>query len=175
MRVIFFCLSGLTLLALAACNPTFNWREVHTQDRTLTALLPCKPDSATRRVDMGAVTLDMHMMGCETGQATFAIAHVTAPAPGEAAQTLLNQWQQANLAALRAASPQHQPVRVAGAGGGVSAPQKVRAMGLTAQGQAVESQAVYFAQGAELFYAVILAERIVPELAETFFTGLRLP
>ena len=73
---------SLVAAALAACSPTFNWREVPVGDAGVVALLPCKPDRATRadaaRHRGGAVD----MAGCEAGGATFAVAHASAGSAG---------------------------------------------------------------------------------------------
>jgi hypothetical protein len=175
MRLVKLVLCPLVALGLLACSPTFNWREVRVTDSALTALLPCKPDQAVRPVVMGDAKVDMHMQGCETGQTMFAVAYVDGPVPappGQDAVSLLGRWQAANLAALRATASDSAETRVAGVT--APAPHKVSAVGQKPDSRRVESQAVYFSQGARLYYAVILAERISPEAAEAFFTGLKL-
>ena len=59
------------LVALAACSPRYDWREARLDAGELTALLPCKPDHATRPVAFGEGRLDVHMMGCAVGQTTL--------------------------------------------------------------------------------------------------------
>ncbi|MFZ3118274.1 MAG: hypothetical protein WA159_08145, partial [Variovorax sp.] len=44
-------------VALSACSPTFNWREVPVGDAGLVAMLPCKPDRATRAMPLGAASV----------------------------------------------------------------------------------------------------------------------
>jgi hypothetical protein len=197
------------LAGLVACNPTFNWRDTRVQDTGLAALLPCKPDQTVRPVLMGGGQREMHMLGCETGAALFAIAHVSIgpgaalagttstatlasnpaapPAPSPLAdlnatvmnlplernRQLLAQWREANLAAMRAASSSSAMQQVRGADA-VPAAQKTVATGLRPDNSRVESQAVYFARGSQLFYAVILADRIPDDVAEAFFAGLKL-
>jgi hypothetical protein len=174
------CLGLLSLTALAACNPTFNWREVRLPDTRLAALLPCKPNQATRPMMMGTAQVDLHLQGCETGAATFAIATLTAPGDASSVSAVLTAWQAAALAPLKAIAPQlttaTSAIRIAGAPVFPlpQSPQKITAVGQRADGRRIESQAVYFAQGQQLFQAVILAERISPDMAETFFSGLKL-
>lgn len=175
------CLGLLSLTALAACNPTFNWREVRIADTRLAVLLPCKPDAAVRPVALGATPVDLHLQGCEAGAATFAIAYMNVPggtatqaAPAIPLPALLSTWQAASLASLHATTaPQISSLRVAGAPD-QPLPQKVTAQGQRVDGSRVESQAVYFVQGQQLFQAVILADHINPDVAETFFSGLKL-
>ena len=50
----------------------------------------------------------------------------------------------------------------------------VRANGQRVDGRAVQSQAAYFSQGRQVFQAVIYADKMDPEVAETFFSSLKL-
>src|SRR5689334_7855840 len=70
--------AAAAVFALAACSPTFNWREVPIADAGLVALLPCKPDRAERALPLGAESVRVDMAGCEAGGATFAVAHASA-------------------------------------------------------------------------------------------------
>ncbi|MFT4268410.1 MAG: hypothetical protein QM586_14520, partial [Xenophilus sp.] len=64
-------------LLAAGCDPAFNWREVPLDD-VLTALLPCKPDRASRTLPLGEAQVTLAMVGCEAGGATFAVARLPA-------------------------------------------------------------------------------------------------
>ena len=86
---------------------------------------------------------------------------------------LLAQWREANLAAMRASSSSTAPLTVRGADALPTA-QKTTATGLRPDNRRIESQSVYFARGDLLFYAVILADRIADDVAEAFFSGLKL-
>ncbi len=64
-------------MALAACTPAFNWREVGFEGLPVNALLPCKPDRGQRMVPLaalGGAQRPMVMAGCEAGGATFTVA-----------------------------------------------------------------------------------------------------
>ena len=69
----------LSMGAIAACTPAFNWREVGFDQAGVTALLPCKPDRGTRVVQLGGQAVQMSMAGCESGGAMFAVSLVEAP------------------------------------------------------------------------------------------------
>jgi hypothetical protein len=51
---------------------------------------------------------------------------------------------------------------------------RVQAQGRRADGRDVQSQAVYFARGSQLFQAVIYAPMVSAEMADTFFSGINL-
>jgi hypothetical protein len=63
-------------LLLAACTPTFNWRELSFEQASASGLLPCKPDRASRPMQLADKNVVMHMAGCETGGAMFTLALV---------------------------------------------------------------------------------------------------
>jgi hypothetical protein len=164
--------TALALLALAACTPTFNWREVGVESTPLKAMLPCKPDKLERRLEFApGRELVLHAMGCEAGHATFAVLYTELPMAGELAEVLL-RWKSANLAASKATVRSETAFQPAGA---IGLPQsvQVRAEGQRADGRTVQSQSAYFGRGTQAFQAVIYAPRITSEMSEPFFAGLR--
>jgi hypothetical protein len=162
-----------TLLSLASCSPTFNWREVRAESTPLKATLPCKPDKAARTVPMAGRQVELKMLGCETGGATFAVLTGDIVDPLGAGQVLA-QWHAATLANMRStpAAAQDRPFLPAGA---MALPQSLRvtAAGQRADGSKVESQAAYFARGSHVVQAVIYADKVPTDAADTFFAGLR--
>lgn len=157
---------------LAACNPTFNWREVRVDPPGLLAMLPCKPDKGARTVPMAGREVSLNVLGCETGGATFALMQADI---GDAARTgeVLAQWRVATLLNMRAAASRQEPFLPPGAVA-VANSVHVVASGQRADGSAVESHAAYFARGSHVFQAVIYADRLKPEAAETFFSSIKL-
>lgn len=171
MSRLFLPILSLSLL-LAACSPSLNWREVPVAGGELKALLPCKPDKASRKQSLAAQELDITMLGCEAGGALYAVSMAELGAPDRALAVQV-QWQ-ANLLgnmqatssasssfAIKGAAPQLDPVRLTAAGAGPD-------------GRPVQAQGVWFARGAHLYHAVIYAERISAEMSEPFFGGLEL-
>jgi hypothetical protein len=166
------------VLALAACNPTFNWREVRPDNTALSLLLPCKPDKAEKTVPLGGQPTPLLMLGCDAGDATFAVA-VADIGDASRAEAVLAQWQALTLANMKAGpvgtgagATQVAPFRPAGMTGGAPA-LMVRSSGQRADGQAVAGQAAYFARGSQLFQVVLYAGVIDPEVAETYFSSLK--
>lgn len=157
---------------LAACTPTFNWREIRVPGAGLTALLPCKPDQGTRAVAIGPRTLQLSMQGCEAAGATFAVAWADA---GDAAgaNAVLAQWQAMAQANMQAGPARTEPFRPPGAAP-LAASVRMAAAGRQTDGRPVEMRSVWFARGSHVFQAVIYAPRIPEEAAEAFFAGLRL-
>lgn len=167
--------AAVALGALAACNPTLNWREARFDDSTLVALLPCKPDKAARPALLAGKQVAMQLLGCEAGGATFAVAR-TAAIPGAEAGAVLAQWKAATLARLGSTVSQDAPFVPAGA---LDLPQSLRAQvqGRGPDGRQVTAQLAWFAhagpQGVELFHAAVHAEKLDAQGAETFLAGLK--
>lgn len=166
----------LGLTGLLACNPTFNWREVRSDNSALVALLPCKPDRGTRTVPLAGRPVELQMVGCESGGATFAVARADLPDAAQAGSTLA-QWRVITLANARAAvTGSAIPFAPPGA---VPLPESVQVMapGQQPDGTVVELRAAWFAQttgtGVQVFQALIVARQVPADVADTFFSGLK--
>jgi hypothetical protein len=169
----FRCLTMAALAgtaALAACTPTFNWREVRAEPAGLKAMLPCKPDKAVRQVTMAGREVSLEALGCDAGGSTFAILSADI-GTGAAAGEFLSQWQAITLSRLRSDSAQAMPFLPPGA---IDLPEsrQVVASGQRPDGSKVQSRAAYFSHGQHVFQAVIYSDALTPEIAEPFFAGL---
>jgi len=74
MKKIVFC-ALLALLGMPqwACTPAFNWRQVSFEEAGLTALLPCKPEHASRALALAGQHLAAKMVACQAGGAMFTV------------------------------------------------------------------------------------------------------
>ncbi|MBC7682556.1 MAG: hypothetical protein H7172_09500 [Ferruginibacter sp.] len=162
----------LALAGLVACSPALNWRSVRSDAHALLMLLPCKPDHASRDVPMAGTTVALDMQGCDAAGATFAVSHVHLADATQTAAALAG-WQAATLANLHAARPQPQAFNLPGGQFGV----RWAVAGQRADGRPVSAQAVWFARfqanGADLFHALVVADKADTAVADTFFTGLK--
>jgi len=161
---------------LAACSPTFNWREVQIADAGLIALLPCKADRANRALPLGAESVQVDMAGCEAGGATFAIAHASASSPVQA-EAWLNAWRAATRNQLGEAQVKEAPATVQRA---TAVPAPLRLDAQPPQQGAAPVQVLWFAQSQKdgtvaLYQATVLGKPSSSEAPKTFFEGLRLP
>lgn len=191
MRQLHFLVTSVTLTTFAtllACTPMLDWREVRFEGAQeasdaspLTALLPCKPDRATREQTVGGERVSLSMMGCPAAGATFTLSRMVLHNPAKAPQVLA-AWQAATLAntnATNAAQPETLPFKVPGASGWPSA---VR-MNLSAAAAVGAAQVAWFAQLAGpdivLYQSAIYrsqdAKSVAAEATDTFFESLRLP
>ena len=166
----------IAMAALSACSPTFNWRELRPPGTPLQALMPCKPEHATRTVPLAGAGAEMHLHSCDTGGLSFAIAWVEL---GDAARVdaALVEWPRASLASLRLAPD---AINAPGAGWDVQLPGASKTRGLAVQGtdpqaQPVHMRAAYFARGTQVFQAAIYGPQLSTEVITTFFEALQLP
>jgi len=165
---------------LSGCSPAFNWRDVQLEPSGLTALLPCKPDRATRDVVLGGDLVALQMAGCEAGGATFTVAYAVARDATQAT-AWREAWKTAMATKLQAQQPVEAPVLVRGADA-VPAPLRLTAEGSDAAGRKVSAQVWWFAQsasagapaGVTLYQATMLGQPAELVAATTFFEGLQL-
>jgi hypothetical protein len=162
----------LAVLALLACSPALNWREVPLN--RLTALLPCKPDRAQRTVHLGSQALQMDMAGCEAAGGLFAISHLRLSAPGQAAQVLAD-WRAGTLRSMHSTAVTELPWRpVAGAGAPALPPVLLEATGKGADGTVVQARLAWLVDGVDLFLLAVYAPRLTADMTETLFSELKL-
>ncbi|MBC7719256.1 MAG: hypothetical protein H7Z77_05635 [Chitinophagaceae bacterium] len=176
----------VALCGLTACYPALNWREIRPENTRLSVLMPCKPDKAQKTVPLGGRQVNLSMLGCDAGEATFAITVADMGEVGNTADAaasarlpaeVLAQWQAATLVNMKAvatgaAGVQVLPLKLPGSSDSPAAV-LVKATGQRANGTAVQGQAAYFVQGKQAFQAVMYAPTVQADAAETFFSGLK--
>jgi hypothetical protein len=160
----------LSALLLQACNPSLNWREVRLAGGDYKAMLPCKPDQATRPQSLAGQELQLTLQGCEAAGGLYAVsvAELVSPAAMPAVQA---QWRQQVLTSLQATVANERAASIAGAD---SLPPAVymEATGRGPDGRALSVQALWFVRGTRAYHAVLYAERITAPMSENFFSGV---
>jgi hypothetical protein len=162
--------AALCSLAVAACSPTFNWRDVRVEPAGLKAMLPCKPEHGARRLPLGGREVEVAGIGCDTGGATFAILQADIGDPARA-DDVLAQWNRATLANMKAGPPRTSAFTPRG-GTPIPASQRVFAQGRRADGTPVQGEAAYFVRGSRVVQAVVYAPELKPDWVQPFFAGL---
>lgn len=71
----------LWVLVLSGCSPQFDWRVVSVGDGVVTGVLPDRPRTESRQVEIGGQTIELSMTMAEAGDVLFALGH--APLPDE--------------------------------------------------------------------------------------------
>ncbi|KDB79828.1 hypothetical protein [Bordetella bronchiseptica] len=75
--------AGCAALLLAACSPSYNWREIDVADGRVRAAFPGRVQTDTRDLTLAEVPLRFSLTSARVEQAVFAIGH--APLPPEVA------------------------------------------------------------------------------------------
>jgi hypothetical protein len=170
-RFALFC-AGLMLMS--ACTPTLNWREVRFEapdGTTLKAELPCKPDVAMRKQQLGSFQIELSMMGCLAGDTTFTLSRIPLVDPLSAPKVLA-AWQAAAAANVKATPAPLSIVTVSGASAWPAA-----ARG-TLVGEATPAQMLWFSKqtstGLTLYQAALYGKPPSNEAENTFFESLQL-
>ena len=162
---------------LAGCSPTFNWREVPIGDGGVVALLPCKPDRATRALPLGVDAVTVDMAGCEAGGATFAVARAVAASPSQA-EGWLRAWRAATRGQLAGAPASESPTTLPRAAG-TPAPVRLDSPEGDAGTAGPVLHVLWFAQqrpdGVALYQATVIGKPSSADALPTFFEGLRVP
>lgn len=172
-------------VVLAACSPTFNWRDVPLPGSKLQAQMPCKPERAERQVPLTSSGVTLRLLSCEAGGLSFALAWADVPAdPTQSHAQVLDHWQQAGWASLRLplSAPSSGPA-AAPAGWTAWAFELPRAQHLRGwqgpgrdhQGQLVLARQLYFAYGSTVYQAAVYGSRFDAATVAPFFEALRLP
>ena len=155
-------------LLLAACNPTYNWRDYSSPDAPWRIMFPAKPATHTRSVDLNGMRVDMTMTAAEVEGVTFAVGTGVAP---DAAQA------QAAVAAMKAAlvrnigaKVEHESTATAGLDSAVD----IDAVG-TAQGQPMKLRGHFAAHGKRFYQVVVMgrADAVAPEHSDQFLSSFK--
>jgi len=159
------------LLALSACTPSLNWREVRPEGSTATVLLPCKPSVVARAVRLAGGPVRLLMHACSGGEQTWALAAADMADPGRVAPAL-DELRAAALANLGAAAATPLQLNVSGATPNASS-SRVLLRGKLPDGAAVQEQVAVFTHGTWVFQATVLGAQLPADAVETFFGSLR--
>lgn len=106
------CLAAVLLL-LAACTPSYNWREIEVADGHARAAFPARAQSETRDIELGGQTLRFTLTMAEVDGAMFAVGHAPLPpavaADPQARDALGRALRQSLYANLKARPPEPLP------------------------------------------------------------------
>lgn len=72
---------AIIAFGLSACTPTYDWREVRGTDAPFVVLLPAKPSTHSRPINLDGIQLTMTMTAAEVDGVTFAVGSASLPDP----------------------------------------------------------------------------------------------
>lgn len=166
-------------LALAACSPTYDWREWSPEGAGWAVLLPGRPAAATREILLGELPVTMTMHGARVGETSFTVASAVLPdaqpATRERALAAMRQALVRNVGGKEtAAAPIELPV-VDASGRRVG---QAAGLAIEASGRIGDASALLLARlaarDARVVQALVVGPAVDREQAQTFFDSLRL-
>ncbi|TCS37937.1 hypothetical protein EDC30_103229 [Paucimonas lemoignei] len=170
----FITLLACTIL-LIACSPKYDWRVVHGTPIPFEVLLPAKPASMTRPVDLGAAKVEMTMTAAEVDGVTFAVGAATLPNAADAATALAAM--KTGLVRNINGTIKREAGEAGQAGKPGAAPFEVEAIGTSASNKSNEIVllARFFAKDARVYQVVVLGppQKIERAEAENFFSSFK--
>jgi hypothetical protein len=164
-------LAAAALLALGACSPTLDWRQVRPEGSPLQALFPCKPKTHARTVALAGAQVRMSLYACTTGGHTYALSLADTGDPAQVTPAL-RALREATANNLAAREPQASALQVPGMTPNPEA-QRMRVSGTLPDGQAVVQVAGYFAHATTVYQVNVVGPNPPPEAVRTFFSGLQ--
>ena len=162
---------GGMAIGLAACSPTYDWRDVRPAGADVQLLFPCKPATETRSTVLAGHPVQMTMVACQTGGSMFGFAFTDAGEATRVAPTLA-AWRTAQADNLGAQARPMGTVAIAGANP-APVPERFQVDGRFPDGTAVRQQLIYFARGTRVYQAAVMGPTGGGEAAGVFFEGIR--
>ncbi|MFL6676258.1 MAG: hypothetical protein ACJ8LG_23575 [Massilia sp.] len=163
----------IAAFTLAACSPTYNWRDYNSPDAPYRVMFPAKPATHTRTVDIDGMQVNMTMAAAEVEDTMFAVGSADAPDPQRA---------QAAVAAMKTAlvrnigatiTNEKTAATAAGATQGTSI--DIEASG-NRNGVPMRLLGHFESRGTRIYQVIVMgkAKSIAPEQAEQFLTSFKL-
>lgn len=166
---------------LAACSPEFNWRETRSLEQGFSVLLPGRPASMSREIDLDGLKVDMTMTGARVDRALFTVGVVRLEAAPDMAATHAKALSAMRVAMLRNLGAEPQPgvpIRVGLFDLSGTSKGAVDAIAVEARGQLtgvpVVMQAVFVAYREQLWQAVAIVAPAQAQQARTMLDSFRL-
>lgn len=156
-------------LLLCACSPKYDWREIRGEGAPYSIMLPAKPASYSRPVNIGGTKVTMTMTATEVDGITFAVGTAELPdaATAASAVTAMKEALVKNI---------HGTVqREATASSGANADISIDASGKDPSGQARVLHARFLARDKRVYQVIVTGkEGAVPqEAVDTFLASFK--
>ena len=163
----FFLIGFIAAIFIAStgCSPNFNWREVQGTDPAYTVLLPAKPSSHSRTVDLDGLRVTMTMTAAETDDVNFAVASIKVDDESQRHAALLTM-QKAMLQNIHGDVVQQKVITLKDG----TAMTEIHATGKTSAGRPLSLFARFGEHGHNVFQVIALgpSDKLTSDIADTF-------
>lgn len=163
----------LLTFALSACTPKFDWREVRNSDVPLSVLMPAKPSSYTRDMQLDGIKVALQMTAADVDQLSFALAYAKLDHADAAS---LESNQEKLLNALKAGMLKNIHASQFEAGDARHPKNTLVATGQSANGQSIKMVARFFRHGSWVIQILVIGNEkaMSPEVLDMYFGSLKL-
>ena len=160
-------------LALTACSPALDWRNVRPEGSGLLLQMPCRPGAVERTLALDGGPQRVVLHSCPADGLLWGLATADLGDPARVAPAL-QAWRDAAAANIAAAPAEAVALQVPGATPSVASG-RLRLQGRRPDGAAVQMQLALFTRGTLVFQATVLGPQVPDEAADPFFDSLRFP
>ena len=152
-----------SLLVCTACSPQFDWREIRGTDAPYTVLMPAKPASASKEMQLQGIALNMNMTASEVSGINFAVGSAKLNNPGDAG-IVLDAMKKGMINNIQGTLNTH-----------TSNNNDIEVRGQLKNGEAVLMAARFVSKGPWVYQVVILGpEKVVTrDVIDTFMTSFK--
>lgn len=165
--------------ALFACRPAYDWREIRETEAGYRVLLPARPASMSRPIDLDGVKVTMAMTGARVDEAMFTVGSVVLPTAEEDMRThatrAMRTAMERNVQGHEAQATQVEVPVLDAAGRTIG-----RAIGTHVEvegriaGEPSHMSATFVARGDRAWQAVMISPVADPEAARLFHESFRI-
>ena len=163
------------LLALAACEPALDWRDMRAESLGLAVSFPCRPHDAERLLSLAGTKVNMKMLVCQAGGMSFSLAGADLADPSlvglglqQLGAALAGKLQAASAAASK---PIASALQVRGMTPNDHA-REIHIAGKGPEGQSLHVHAAVFAYGTKVYQAVVMTPKADAAAFDLFLTSL---
>lgn len=156
-----------SMFVLMACSPKFDWREIRGTDAPYTVLMPGKPASASKDMQLQGVALHMNMTASEVAGINFAVGSAKLSNPGDAG-IVIEAMKKGMINNIQGSLNTN-------TGQGGNAGNDIEVRGQLKNGDAVIMAARFITKGPWVYQAVILGpeKAVTRDVIDTFMTSFK--
>lgn len=157
-----FLLAGVFFAT--ACSPKFDWRDARGSDAPYTILMPGKPLSDSKDLQLEGVSLKMHMLAAEVEGISFAVGSTKVDDAAKAGQ-IMAAMKNGMIKNIQGTSDSTKTI----------APDMVEVRGKLGNGTPVLMVGRFLTHGPWVYQVILLGQEknIKPEVIDTFMTSFK--
>lgn len=158
-------------IALAACSPALDWRDMRPPGLGLAMTMPCRPAAQVRSVRVAKHAFEMTLYACSEAGVTYSVGSFDVKDP-TAVGTMLTALVGDVQGNIQGHAESDEPARVPGMTPH-SAARQIHFTGRLPDGRLVSEWLLVFSRGTQVYQAIALGGPSDAALAQQFALGLK--